>query len=107
MTDDQLTTLRKTYPRGHQNRPLPPDDQTGRPVPVRVGTREAATGLYQPYSLTRATLRGVKYYIVTWRPSGHTAAYVRKADSTQFLDAHYYAAGYRRITGNLPTWASE
>jgi hypothetical protein len=107
LTPDQakaIAELGKLYPAGKRG-VMPVDDYWQRPASVSVLAAGSIGGI-QPYGLTRRTIRGVKFYEATWE-NGAPALFIRKADSTKFLDLHSYAVRYRRITGSLPDWASE
>jgi hypothetical protein len=82
-------------------------DSDGSRILIRIGTAQARLGYPTPPSLTRRTVRGQRLYEATWLPSGNQARFTSKAGASLFLDAHGYAAGYLRITGTLPAWATE
>jgi len=101
---EALARLARTYPLGKAG-VMPVDSYTGHAVTVSVLPIGAREGI-QPHALTRSTIRGVKFYVAQWE-NGAPARFIGKRDANRFLDLHYYAVGYRRITGSLPDWASE
>jgi len=62
-------------------------DMSGRPVTIRCKTGYQGFGTY-PWSLVRSSAGGARHFIVTWMPNQNTARFVRKADTTTWINAH-------------------
>jgi hypothetical protein len=102
---DTLANLAKAFPAGVKGK-LPVDSYHARPTRIVILPRGAA-GYPTPYALCKRTLNKRSFYEATWLDTGNVGRFTSKRDATAFLDMHRYAVGYRRITGELPTWASE
>ncbi len=109
----ELDTLAKAFPIGRRateslsagDAGLPRDSFTGRTVSIRV-LPTGAIGYNTPWALTGRTIRKVKFYEATWLDTNNKALFKSKRDAADFLDLHRYAVGVRRITGELPAWAT-
>jgi hypothetical protein len=108
--DDALTQLGKAFPIGPKlntgARALPVDALTGRVTRVVI-LRAGVPGMSTPWAITGKTVRKVKYLRAYWMDTNNEATFKTRRDAAEFLDAHRYAQGYRRITGELPAWSAE
>ena len=112
MTDlhpsDTLANLSKAFPIGPRigiDREIPRDAFGARNV-IKV-KRAGTVGYTTPYGICRRTVRGKRYLEAEWMDTANRALFTRQRDAADFLDLHRYAEGYRRITGELPAWATE
>lgn len=103
---DTLAELGRAFPIGPRigiDRALPRDAYGARTV---VLVKAAGTvGYTQPWGLSRRTVSKRRLYHAEWLDTANSALFVRGKEAADFLDAHRYAEGYRRITGELPAWA--
>lgn len=105
---DTLENLSKAFPAGPRigiDLEVPRDSYTGERVVIRVKAPGTA-GYAQPWSLTRRTIRGRRFYEAEWLDTRNRALFSAKRDASTFIDLHRYAEGVRRITGELPAWAA-
>jgi hypothetical protein len=105
---DTLDNLRKAFPAGPRigaGLALPADSYTGKRIIVRIKA-PGTVGYVQPWSLTRMTIGGRRFYEAEWLDTRNRALFLRKRDADTFIDLHRYAEGVRRITGELPAWAT-
>lgn len=107
-TTDTLENLGKAFPAGPRadaGGELPRDSYTGQTVKIKV--KAAGTiGFPTPWSVTRHRMGGQLYYEAEWLDTRNSAWFTTKRLAADFLDLHRYAEGVRRITGELPAWAT-
>lgn len=107
---DPLADLGKTFPIAAKiangTGAIPRDSSTGELVIIRV-LPKGEIGYSTPWSIVRHTVRGKRYYRAEWMDTYNRALFTRKSDAADFLDLHRYAVAYRRLTGELPAWATD